>query len=252
MHLRRATEIIFTMSLLSNSCLQLSTTTARCVPMMGFGPSPKELSNDPPIPEVIALMKADRALRDLQAAARGKLSEGFVPGGNALMRELPGKGPWGYFDPIGITPECQREALLWREAEIMHGRVAMVAALGFFVQEALFHPLIPDVPDNLAINQLKDTPMPLAVLLVGSIFFTEITRARKGWVEPDFSSRTAQANTVRVLREGYEPGDLGFDPLKMKSEEMQEKELNNGRLAMIAAAGFVGQELATGAPVFAF
>ena len=48
----------------------------------------------------------------------------------------------------------------------MHGRVAMVAALGFFVQEALFHPLIPDVPDILAINQLKDTPMPLAVLLV--------------------------------------------------------------------------------------
>ena len=55
-----------------------------------------------------------------------------------------------------------------------------------------------------------------------------------------------------LLAEGYEPGDLGFDPLKMKSEEMQEKELNNGRLAMIAAAGFVGQELATGAPVFAF
>ena len=157
-------------------------------------------------------MKADRALRDLRAAARGKLSEGFVPGGNALMRELPGKGPWGYFDPIGITPECQREALLWREAEIMHGDVAMVAALGFFVQEALFHPLIPDVPDNLAINQLKDTPMPLAVLLVGSIFFTEITRARKGWVEPDFSSRTAQANTVRVLREGYEPGDFRIRP----------------------------------------
>ena len=32
---------------------------------------------------------------------------------------------------------------------------------------------------------------------------------------------------------------------------MREKELNNGRLAMIASAGFVGQELVTGSPIFA-
>ena len=57
---------------------------------------------------------------------------------------------------------------------------------------------------------------------------------------------------MRVLRSGYQPGDLGFDPLKLKNEAMEEKELNNGRLAMISVAGFVGQELATGAPVFAF
>ena len=48
------------------------------------------------------------------------------------------------------------------------------------------------------------------------------------------------------------PGDIGFDPLGLKPEdpaaffEMQEKEINNGRLAMIAAAGFLAQEAVTG------
>lgn len=41
------------------------------------------------------------------------------------------------------------------------------------------------------------------------------------------------------LRDDYEPGELGFDPLRMfpdkpaEREEMLLKELNNGRLAMV-------------------
>ena len=50
----------------------------------------------------------------------------------------------------------------------------------------------------------------------------------------------------------YIPGDLGFDPLGLKPtdpvafETMQTKELQNGRLAMLAAAGFMAQELVDG------
>lgn len=45
-----------------------------------------------------------------------------------------------------------------------------------------------------------------------------------------------------------ELGDLGFDPLGLKPtdpeefEIMQTKELQNGRLAMIASSGFLAQE----------
>merc|ERR1711920_289868 len=52
------------------------------------------------------------------------------------------------------------------------------------------------------------------------------------------------------------PGDFGFDPLNLKPEsaeefkELQNKELNNGRLAMLAAAGIMAQELVTGKAVF--
>ena len=52
------------------------------------------------------------------------------------------------------------------------------------------------------------------------------------------------------------PGDFGWDPMDMYPTdpagrvEMQTKELNNGRVAMIAIAGMVAQELATNAKLF--
>ena len=58
------------------------------------------------------------------------------------------------------------------------------------------------------------------------------------------------------IKADHTPGDLGFDPLGLKPTdpaelaEMQSKELNNGRLAMIAIAGMVGQELVSGAKMF--
>jgi hypothetical protein len=58
------------------------------------------------------------------------------------------------------------------------------------------------------------------------------------------------------MKTDREPGDLDFDPLGLKPsdpaefKEMQTKEINNGRLAMIAAAGMIAQELATGQKLF--
>jgi hypothetical protein len=54
-----------------------------------------------------------------------------------------------------------------------------------------------------------------------------------------------------LLRDDYYPGDIGFDPLGLKPTdpkeyaEMQTKELNNGRLAMLAAIGMIVQEQVT-------
>ena len=50
---------------------------------------------------------------------------------------------------------------------------------------------------------------------------------------------------------GSAPGDYGFDPLGFASdpkklEELQMKELANGRLAMFAFGGFVTQSVLTG------
>merc|ERR1719238_2649761 len=82
---------------------------------------------------------------------------------------------------------------------------------------------------------------------------------------PSFISTPAGANPAdgplanlpedtpfRRLEDKYYPGDIGFDPAGLKptdpSEfaEMATKELQNGRLAMIAVAGFFLQELVNG------
>ena len=68
---------------------------------------------------------------------------GFIdgkPGTNAIPLDFPGQGPFGIFDPLGFAPESVDQLRLFREAELAHGRVAMVAALGFLVQEG-FHPM---------------------------------------------------------------------------------------------------------------
>jgi len=54
------------------------------------------------------------------------------------------------------------------------------------------------------------------------------------------------------------PGDYGFDPLNLMSlsktqeqyDVMKTKELNNGRMAMLAVAGIVAQELVTNKSIF--
>ena len=83
-----------------------------------------------------------------------------------------------------------------------------------------------------------------------AIGFAELARARIGWIDPNDLVEGGGR-----LQEGYTPGDLGFDPLGMKPKgaaellQMQNKEINNGRLAMLAVAGMVGQELASQQPL---
>ena len=107
----------------------------RVAPSMGLGfPSPKELAGDPKIEDVLRIAKTEQVARFARIAAQEALG-GFQPGGAALMREMPGAGPFGYFDPWSLTPEDISEARRYREAELIHGRVSMMAALGFLVQE---------------------------------------------------------------------------------------------------------------------
>ena len=43
--------------------------------------------------------------------------------------------PFGFFDPLGISPITKRDFSKYRESELKHGRVAMLAVLGVFVGE---------------------------------------------------------------------------------------------------------------------
>jgi hypothetical protein len=159
--------------------------------------------------------------------------------------------PLGYFDPIGF---CSRPSLtegkicFYREVELKHGRVAMLASLGFLVGEQ-FHPLFGgdiDVPSYMAFQQTplqNFWPAVVAAIAIPEVFSV-------------FSFNSPLGGQPWSMRTDRVPGDLGFDPLGLKPtdpkefKDMQTKELNNGRLAMIAAAGMVAQELATGQKLF--
>merc|ERR1719261_2254955 len=133
----------------------------------------------------------------------------------------------------------------YREAELTHGRVGMLASLGFLVQEK-FHPLFSG-DGGPAIDQIPALPVWLWAVMAGGIGLAESKRISIAFRELDGTKLKAET----ALKPGYVPGDLGFDPLGLaptdaaEFREMQEKELAHARLGMIAAAGFLAQEAVT-------
>ena len=170
---------------------------------------------------------------------------------------LPGAiAPLGAFDPLGFTKGADvLEVNRLREAEMTHGRVGMLASAGFIVQEK-FHPLF-SADGGPAIEQVPQLPEGFLVALTMMIGAAEAKRISLGWAAPTQENLNAaraggQSQSFQRLKADYTPGDLGFDPLGLAPKDaagfraMQEKELSNGRLGMLAAAGFLIQEAVTG------
>jgi hypothetical protein len=173
---------------------------------------------------------------------------GWVPNPKEPCFGLPGAiSPLGFFDPLGFTKEMELNGVKrFREAEVMHGRVAMMATLGYIIGEST--PTITygmDVHHTIANNQLPEVPGTVLFPFFLAINISEALRASRGWVEPGLGQ-------LFTLRENYYPGDIAFDPLGFKPKDakdfadMQAKELSNGRLAMLAAAGMCVQEQING------
>lgn len=163
---------------------------------------------------------------------------------------IPGAvAPLGTFDPLHFADRADEATLKrYREAELQHGRVAMLAAVGFLAGEAVQSAWWGGRITGPAIRHIPQLSPILWLFLTVAIAKAEITRAEIGWVEPS----NVPYDRPGLLRENYIPGDLGFDPLGLKPTDaagywkMQVRELQNGRLAMIAASGFMAQELTNG------
>jgi len=172
------------------------------------------------------------------------------------VRELAGvTEPLGFWDPLGFS-EGKPDGRLrfYREVELKHARVAMLAALGFVVGEQ-YHPLFGGDIDTPAYKAFQETPLQTFwPLVVAAIAIPEIYSVFT-FVDPAESKSLAKGEQW-LIRDDHEPGDFGFDPLGLKPEdpdelkELQTKELNNGRLAMISIAGMIAQELVSGEKLF--
>merc|ERR1712107_764669 len=188
------------------------------------------------------VMVQAKARQMVQATTRrGKSKKASSDDGNeyGLPGVLP---PLNWFDPAGFTTDIDKGKLLfYREAEIKHGRICMSASLGFLVAER-FHPLYGGdiyVPSVFAGKDARLLPFWAALFLIS------------GGVESQSFDR-ASYGTDGVLEDGVEPGDIGYDPLGLlpsdpeELEEIQNKEILNGRFAMISLLGMVAEELVTG------
>ena len=164
--------------------------------------------------------------------------------------ELTGELPWGgVFDPADLASRTDSNNLkLWREAELKHSRIAMLAVVGMLVAEK-WNPLFGGKILGISINHFQQTynvwPQ-FWIILLASIAAVEARTISKGWESRDGSFLRSK------LQDDYIPGDLGFDPLNLvpnksyddpKFLEKRNKELNNGRVAILAVAGIVAQEL---------
>lgn len=148
--------------------------------------------------------------------------------------------PLKNFDPLGLANIGSEETYNWfRAAELKNGRVAMLACTGFIIQAAGIHfpgMLSSDVSfESLSamkpVDQWAAVPAEGKAQILATIFITELVTEAKG---------------THYMKGGKLP-EMVFPPIDFSgvSEETlkvkRSRELNNGRLAMIGAMGFIAE-----------
>eukprot|EP00525_Craspedostauros_australis_P008846 CAMPEP_0198112218 /NCGR_PEP_ID=MMETSP1442-20131203/4095_1 /TAXON_ID= /ORGANISM="Craspedostauros australis, Strain CCMP3328" /LENGTH=193 /DNA_ID=CAMNT_0043768925 /DNA_START=57 /DNA_END=638 /DNA_ORIENTATION=- len=139
--------------------------------------------------------------------------------------------PMGYFDPLGLSAGKSDEVMsLYREAELKHGRVAMAACLGWYLNAAGVHPAFDSSLSNNPLEAAQQLPL-------------------VGWVQFVLGCGAIEWLAEKIKdTEGYKAGDLlgasyWVDDTDEGWVDYQNKEINNGRLAMVAFMGIFVQAL---------
>lgn len=153
--------------------------------------------------------------------------------------ELGAQAPLGYWDPLGVMKvNNDKKFELFRDVEITHGRVAMLAFLGQVVTRAGIHfpgdfegVAYADIPPGLAAFDVM--PVGLQADIWGTVFFLEC-----------FMRQVPGENNEFVG--DYRNGWLDFGWSKLTDVQQMSKraiELNNGRAAMMGITGLIVHEL---------
>merc|ERR1712216_553084 len=141
-----------------------------------------------------------------------------------------------YAGDVGFSDVFDLRVL--REAELKHGRFAMLAVLGFIVQETYTLPFFP-----------KMAPVDAHDYFVQQGGGSQIIF----WIS--FVEIFGVVALFETLQGKREPGDFAFDPLGLAKDEAtleryRVAEIKHARLAMIAIGGFIHQYWVTKQTVF--
>merc|ERR1711879_230360 len=154
---------------------------------------------------------------------------------------LDGSLPGDYgFDPfkLGVAPKALQN---YREAELIHARGCMLAAAGMMGVELFGFGNWLTAP-VWAIEGGQPTyfgvTVPFSLSTIIGLEFVLMAGAE--------ALRNNESDPVKRLYPGGPFDPLGFAKDPAKFEELKVKEIKNGRLAMVAVAGFFAQGLATG------
>jgi len=149
------------------------------------------------------------------------------------------------FDPLGLTTSLDERGMRWfQAAEVKHGRVAMMATVGWLASISGFHfgGMLSD-SEGISFADVAAAPTPFAALGMvpesglNQILF--VIGAVEGFQE--------MRQPHYTLPGGNLPGDLGAARAKAEAlPRLQAVEVKNGRLAMIGIASFVSATLLPG------
>jgi len=195
-------------------------------------------------------------------SASPALVQPVVGRSSVVMMETPAPAPvarvgdYG-FDPLGLGTD--ETFIPFREAELKHARLAMLAAVAWPLQE-IFHPILVDLLRSSGWSNTFDTMVETGgkspsllnggleqwetfPALMSAVFLASVLELK------DVKAREADGLAFNEYRTDKQPGDFGFDPLNIagsldaeQQRGFQEKELLNGRLAMLAVTCYVAVE----------
>ena len=153
----------------------------------------------------------------------------------AFENELGVQAPFGFFDPAGLSKDGDVEAFKRRRAsEIKHGRIAMLATMGYITPEITGK--LPGYCSPTMNLKFADIPNGLAAI-------SKVPSA--GWAQIILYMSFCETSQVQEPGTAAYAGDFGFKLLTSSDPEGKTRKLNselaNGRLAMMAIIGMFFQ-----------
>lgn len=182
---------------------------------------------------VLAMVAAAEAFRPSgRMMSSSKLSMKATSGFEEEIGALP---PVGFWDPLGLAADGDKAVFDRRRAsELKHGRIAMLAVVGYLVQDVYRLPGAIDL-DGTTFDAIPNGVGAIGAIssfgwlqIVGSIGYWELI----GWED----------------KKGEEVGDFGFylgsGPQGAQLRDYRTKEIQNGRLAMLAIMELMTHDVA--------